>query len=327
MATHPSQTTIEFALLENGLDSAHYALERLAGSHTKRDLKHAVLFLAGAVELVIKERLRQQDWKLLFVKPQNATIEAYSAGDFKSVGLDTALERLRDECGVELEEQATKTLKSFRSKRNKLEHFGIVDSFEAVLASTAQTLGILLDFIADHVDPNALSDADNELLDDIRAKTREFSAYVAHRMSEISEDLSNAYGLSTCPSCLLDTLTLGDLDPKCRFCGYHSDGEEVARRFVANVLQVDEHRLVSKGGDPLQRACPECGAWSLVIDYRDSGNQNPNPQEAVCLSCGEGWAEGELDTCIDCNELFDSHGGEMLRCMDCLNEYVGRDNT
>lgn len=323
----PVTQTVNIALLENGLDSAHYALERLSGNPSKRDLKHAILFLSSSVELVLKERLQRHDWRLLFSKQASATEAAYKAGEFKSIDLDESLKRLATHCGIEISDAAKNALRNFKRKRNKVEHFSIIDTADAITAAAAETLGILLDFIAHYLDPIWLDSGDAELLEDIRAKTGEFQRFVNHRMAEISGALEEAYGLSTCPSCLQDALVLGEESPRCRFCGYSGDGEDAARRFVRNVLRVDEHRIVSKGGDAIRRVCPDCGAVSLVVDDRNSGNMDPNPQEAICMSCGNSWGEGRLINCMDCGELFAPHGGGDFRCSDCFSSYCGADNT
>jgi hypothetical protein len=72
-----------YTLLENGLDFVPSSLEHLtAASATsapengsqKRHLKYALIHLGSGIELVFKERLRQEDWQLLF-QEQLAMIE------------------------------------------------------------------------------------------------------------------------------------------------------------------------------------------------------------------------------------------------------------
>lgn len=317
---------VTFALLENGLDSAHYALEKLVGTPGKRDLKHAVLFLSSAVELVFKERLRREDWKLLFVDPKSADEKMYLDGSFKSIGFDDALKRLRKTCGITIAGADAAALRVLKQKRNRLEHLGIVDTVAAVTATAAKTLGILLEFISAHLDPESFEPDDEAVLDEIRARTGEFKAYVSHRMNDIAADLKSAYGLSTCPSCLQDALTLGDGDPRCRFCGYKGDGEAAAKRFVEEVLHVSEYRAMKHGGESPRRQCPECGADALVLDSRGTGGQYENPQEAVCMACGSSWSEGRLTQCDCCGELFDSRDGELSTCRDCYSAKMDKDD-
>ena len=65
--------TVNFTLLENGLDFIWSAVEHLGVASTKRDLKYATLHLVSGIELVLKERVRREDWSLLFPDPSKPT--------------------------------------------------------------------------------------------------------------------------------------------------------------------------------------------------------------------------------------------------------------
>jgi|GEM_PF-4304866 len=99
------------------------------------------------------------------------------------------------------------------------------------------------------------------------------------------------------------------------------------RRFVESVLGESEYRIIKGGGEPPRRICPECGSESLVIDQRNSFDACPNPQEALCMSCVWGAAEGDLRECSDCGELFHPAGDGIFQCSDCFNSFVMCDNT
>src|SRR2546426_9855541 len=62
--TDPDQ--VHFTLLENGLDFVWSAVEHLSVATSKRELKYALLHLVSGIELILKERLRREDWKPLF---------------------------------------------------------------------------------------------------------------------------------------------------------------------------------------------------------------------------------------------------------------------
>jgi hypothetical protein len=107
---HGAKMDFHYTLLENGLDFVRSSLEHLtAASATstpdnesqKRHLKYALIHLCSGIELVFKQRLRQDDWQLVFQEQDRATEAAYQSGDFKSVYFNTAQDRLEEECGVE----------------------------------------------------------------------------------------------------------------------------------------------------------------------------------------------------------------------------------
>jgi hypothetical protein len=69
---------LHFELLENGLDFISSGLAYVARGETKSDLKYGVLHLASGIELVLKERLRQEDWTLVFKQPEKADENNYN---------------------------------------------------------------------------------------------------------------------------------------------------------------------------------------------------------------------------------------------------------
>jgi hypothetical protein len=132
---------LHFELLETGLDFIASGLDYIARGETKSDLKYGVLHIASGIELVLKERLRQEDWRQLFPKPEEADEALYKAGDFHSVGQELCLARLEEECGIEITDANKDKLKTFRSRRNRLEHFSIVDSKSAIESGRAGAVG------------------------------------------------------------------------------------------------------------------------------------------------------------------------------------------
>jgi hypothetical protein len=132
---------LHFELLENGLDYLLSAVEHLSDEEPPRNLKYAVLHLAAGVELIIKERLRRDDWRLLFADEKKASEQALARGSFRSVGPEEAIERLEDAAGIVLDPADESLLKSLRDRRNRLQHFAITDTSEAVTALTARVLG------------------------------------------------------------------------------------------------------------------------------------------------------------------------------------------
>ena len=97
----PEDDDIQLSMLENGLDFIASGLKHIASPVSKFDLKYAVLHLSAGIELVLKDRLMREDWKQIFVKPEDATQEKLKSGNFKSVNLYQCLERLEERCAVD----------------------------------------------------------------------------------------------------------------------------------------------------------------------------------------------------------------------------------
>jgi hypothetical protein len=176
---------LQSELLENGLDFIASGLNHIVRATTKADLKYGVLHLASGIELVLKERLRQEDWTLVFEDIDDADEERYKAGNFRSVDHKECLKRLEEECGIEISRENKGKLSAFRARRNRLEHFAIVDTKSAIESLAAQALGVLLNFISENFEDSVLSERDNELLLQIREQLREFVAFEQNRLGEI----------------------------------------------------------------------------------------------------------------------------------------------
>ena len=308
---------IRFELLENGLDFIASGLDYIARGATKSDLKYGVLHLSSGIELVLKARLQQEDWKLLFPDPAKADENRYKAGTFWSVGLDDCLLRLEEECGIEISEEGNEKLGAIRVRRNRLEHFAIVDTKSAIESLAAQALGVLLDFIGEAFEGTALSDQENELLLRIRERLTEFDTFTKDRLAEIfaesnprKDELTNVI---ECPCCLQQTLR-PDVSVECMFCGYRADPENAAHFFMA------QHHV----GHAMY-FCPGCGSKALV-DLGAAGNAAPATQ-FICFGCGSQWDEGTLEECPLCQELESPAYMTPMGCRECFGAYVAQDNT
>jgi hypothetical protein len=213
-----------YTLLENGLDFVLSALEHLAlaaGPHgtpqQKRHLKYALLHLSSGVELILKERLRQEDWKLIFQDPSTATDADFETGDFKSVTFDDSIKRLLDECPIQISSKQKSELKGFRLLRNKVEHFGANESLIAVQSRTVKMVSVLLELLKEFFEPGDLDDEES-LLAEIREKLGTCKAIVDHRWKEIQKEVKEHYSTITCPHCRQDSLTADGGTVECSFC-------------------------------------------------------------------------------------------------------------
>jgi hypothetical protein len=305
-----AKENVEFTLFENGLDSLAKGLELISSASNKSELKQAILNLAAGIEQVLKARLAQEDWRLLFHDPDSADPKIYYDGKFRSIGFEKCIERLDDYCDLTLSEKEKMSLSSFREKRHKLEHFSIRESWQSVEASAVEALGVLLDFVGKAFDFDSIGEAEKRLMEKIQSTLNEFRAYTRKRLAEIEGGIDKIRRESgcviECPHCLQLALAT-DVRVKCLFCGYADDAERAAEYF-SNAYE-----------------CPNCENVALV-DRGITGGQCPSI-EYECFACGWHWMEGEARMCWDCGQPKEQESFWGDRCSSCDRAYMARDNT
>ena len=284
--------SISFTVLENGLDFVLSALEHLRSKPKQRDLKYAILHLQSGVELILKDRLRRKSWELVFAKGQKPDYDLYQSGNFKSVDFWTCIKRLDfDEHEIDKE-----SLRKFKDKRNKLEHFAITDTFEAIKASATQVLDFLINFISSEFENNTLTKDEQELLSRMRNLLPEFQDFVEVRMNDIKDDLLPSNGvLVDCPHCAQTAMIIDD-GTTCYFCGYSADGVVAANDYVALLFGIDWRYLASGGEEPIF-FCSECGNEALVHKASLDGDLD---EAFLCFECGNVWGWEEMAFCGLC---------------------------
>lgn len=309
---------VNYALLTNGLDFIESAVGNLSGSPTQHELKYATLHLAAGIELVLKERLLREHWTLVFSRPEQASRENYKVGKFQSVTVDDCIKRLANIGGVIITQDHQNRLSDLRDKRNRLEHFGIVESAEAFKASTAQALSIIIDFIDSYLVVGLFNTEDAGRLNNVREQLREFKQFIAERWKVIKTSVGELAFPLTCPCCGQKALSV-DESVRCLFCGYSDEPQDALKRFVSEVVGQSLKDIAS--GESVVSICPECELESLVDCGRD-GNTDSN--RFICFNCRSIWKDDELDSCPRCGLFYHESDGQGV-CHICWADIMSKD--
>jgi len=304
-------------LLENGLDFISSGLQQFAGDDSPTSVKYAVLHIAGGVELVFKERLRQCDWRLLFQNPDKADQRAFDSGNFFSCGWEACLKRLEEHEAIQIKEADLRWLNALFLRRNRLQHFRLADSREALKSIVIRAMNVVLDFLGNHFELEDLEPQEEALLEEIRGRLRELEAFCEHRRKELMARLPDSETRIECPACG-ESFLLPDWTVRCEFCFYAATCEEAAERYINDVLQLTEHYCLKEGMDYPLHECRYCDNKAMVIDA-DAG--------AICFSCGAQSDGSELRVCPLCGRAADPDGFVGDQCSDCFSDYVRQDHT
>ena len=300
-------------LIGNALDYLLLAGEQ-AREGSARMTKHALATLADGVELLLKARLEVYDWSLLFKSVDDADRAKIASGDFQSVTFDQAVKRLKQICGVEIEQERLRVLNSLRSLRNRIRHFAVQVERGVAESLIAKTYSFAVDFTAANLEPHLDAEAEGELKR-LRRLLGEYEGFVEARQKEIKAILEGQdYSVHTeCPRCLQETLYAQEGESSCAFCGYKAAGEEVAAewfdRHYGHIWDPKERMML----DGEIESCPECGRWASVYD---------DIHGRICFSCGE---TGNYTRCAYCDQLFSGEPNPGGRCDDCWNHLMSKD--
>ena len=310
----PSQLNVD--VLENGLDFILHGIKILIENPAPRDLKYAVLSLYSGVVLILKRPLEQVHWSLVFSDVNRANLNDYRDFNFKSIGLDDCVKRLENICQIKIEKDDQVAIEYLGRKRNKLEHFGITDTFEALIGSIIPVLNFILDFINDNFPEDALSRDANKFILEIRKNISRIDELVTKRLEKIKIDEDAL--VITCPICMQFTLEIDD-GGKCLFCGHSDTAEKIAADYVEKIEGYSWRDVKDGGVYPLFK-CPECGCESF-FELEDS---LPSEEDGfICTSCGLRSESIYMDFCQMCGNPFIRDGSAI--CPDCMDFQIHKD--
>ncbi|RGD74563.1 hypothetical protein [Anaerofustis stercorihominis] len=101
------------------------------------EIKHIILNLANLLELLIKWRLEQEHWALIFSDINKATYSNYIDGDFISVDIKSGIIRLESICGINCSFSACKKIYQYR---NRLMHYTLNSIFEQIIKDLSDAM-------------------------------------------------------------------------------------------------------------------------------------------------------------------------------------------
>ncbi|MFO3797941.1 MAG: hypothetical protein ACK8QZ_11795 [Anaerolineales bacterium] len=207
---------IDFDLLSNAQDSLDRALELVAWGdqqHDARRLKQAIQAVAHAIELLLKERLRQLHPSLVWEQ-----VDRYPSLNARTVSSELAAQRLKSIGNIEIEARDLELLRSLRATRNAIEHFSWSTTKSEADAIVGKSLEFAFHFASkelgvDYLDYSAHRDGTYATL------VSSSPDFVAARDQRNQKGSSNSdvepLTCSVCRGKSVDPVTRG-----CRLCGH-----------------------------------------------------------------------------------------------------------
>ncbi|GAB1446032.1 hypothetical protein MASR2M41_17810 [Flammeovirgaceae bacterium] len=309
---------IKFDLLENGLDFILSSVKLIIEKKKIEDYKYAILHLSAGLELVLKERLKQEHWSFIFENIDKAKQELLITGDFPSVKLDSLLSRLKELCAIHFAAGDLAILQDLKKRRNKIEHFAFNETELSLKSLSAKVLNFVFEFIHSELNNDDFSKSTESQIEEIRGSALEFKEFVIHRFDSLKPKLEELKKLdftliAHCPYCDQESLILEqdkiahDGTVKCAVCIVETDPESAAFDYVQNILGFSHYGSVKDGDEFPLHSCPECGLKTFV----------GTNEEYICFNCCETSSYESTNECGYCGEIYFPKADDLGFCANC----------
>lgn len=216
------------ALFDRGLHYVHVSLDALLFQRERIDspIEFAVIYAALGIELILKHRLFMEHWTLVFSDPSKATLGDFESGSFHSVSIEVSIKRLKEVCGISIADQEKAHLVELGNSRNRLIHFGDIESEEAAMSCVGLAIHTALGFIDKAYSTENLTPKQTEALKEVRITGSKCIAYIEKVWHKIRKDVNAIWmtkGIFRCPRCFQIAAFFKGKLVCCLFCKYESE--------------------------------------------------------------------------------------------------------
>ena len=193
--------------------------------------KYSLINFHSAVELFLKARLLAEHWSLVVATRQEADWEKFISGDFRSVSLDEAANRLEKVARSGLTDQEHRTFKKLAKDRNQMVHFfHPLEKDERFISGVVMTQLTAWYFLYRLLRKRwkDVFNAWSEEIESIDARLRKYHEFLQVVFDNIADELRDRSGkgaiLRPCPSCQFPSQehsrVLNSIyESKCLVCG------------------------------------------------------------------------------------------------------------
>lgn len=269
--------------------------------------KLGVASLFAGVEQLLKFRLQQTHWSLVFSDVNKASSQGYASGDFTSVSFAELVQRVRGIAGAHLSAEDVDAFDKLRRIRNRGMHYNDNLGTEALAPLYSRVLSAAIDFASTQIDSQALGYKELNKLEVLRRDLADYSGFASHRLNQFNATLERS-GIGAevvpCPTCRQDTLLLGD-DIQCGFCGVRFQPDEASMNYEVTQAVWGLSLLREKPDN-----CPRCSKDHLFEQFH----------RWICFTCKMTWDKSNYSMCENCTRIVDKDDMDEERsiCRRCM---------
>ncbi|MFF0820592.1 hypothetical protein ACFYUR_09390 [Micromonospora haikouensis] len=309
---------VNWGVVNNGLDFLESSVQYLARSDN-RSLKYAALHLFASMETLVKARLAREHWTLVVADSNVPTKAAFESGNFRSISLGQALQRLGSVADITVDGKDVERIKDVEKLRNRAAHFSLAgETPERVKVVVARGIDFTLRFIEKWLRPEApIGEARliDETLERVREAIGRIQVLVEERMKSLEAELASHLFVLDCPACRQGSLVLSsDQAARCLYCLYCPGGEVCAEEYSASILEISRYGHALEGVDWPIHSCLNCGVEAFVNHIYTAGQEEVG---WACFACGYYVSTAEIEICFGCGSPMDVRGGGTSLCGDC----------
>lgn len=294
-------------MLHCGVEMLNERVASLATIDEQTYAKLGVASLFAGVEQLLKFRLQETHWSLVFADLNKATLTAYYSGDFKSVEFGELVQRLRSISHCHINKEDAAAFETLRRLRNRGMHYNDNLDKRELAPLYSRVLSAAIDFASSQVESKALDRKETDRLESLRRDLHQYKEFAEHRLKHFNQTIDQrGIGLELvyCPTCRQETLLLGD-SIDCGFCGARYDTEQVVEDYeIAHAVW--GLGLVRKEPD----LCSKCGTNHLFEE----------PLRWFCFTCKITWDKAHYAMCEQCANVVDRDdmNDEQTLCERCM---------
>jgi len=272
---------ITLSLLDNSIDYIHEAVKPISEKSDKstHSWKYPVLHLYSGIELLLKEKLRQEHWSLIFQDINSARFSTLKNGGFVSVYHDELTKKLKNISQVKINDEPIKKL---RDLRNRFEHFEVDISLSECQNIVAAALDEIIAFWETYLKSVSTVEQQKKFKI-IKSIATKFDVYIKQRSEKFEQAMrgiveSKNGVIVSCPDCSsLYFAIFKDNEEECRcfVCDEKYKKYDYLKKIRDNEKEGD---LI--GYEPYDTICP-CCKKETRIRY----NISDEAPSYCCLNC------------------------------------------
>lgn len=325
------------ALVHNAIDFLDSSMDNL----NKRP-KNSIVDFYSSIELFLKARLMKEHWTLILSDPKIGNLDSFQVGDFHSVFLNDAIQRMKNILKEPLPDKAVNAFTALGEHRNQIVHFAHTryNDIDATKASVVVEQWSSWHYLHELLINtwSTLFNGYNDEIERIHQKIMRQKEFIVTRFREISPEIERKKKqgdeIATCFHCSMDSAVITKknswgYDYECMVCGV----KDLLIKKTAATIPCQHCGQEFEFFDKKLTKCPYCGGeidddyvYSECKKRYSQGDDSHEEGEwiAYCHECeGEKPTVFFIDGLWSCINCFD-RGWAALICPHC-DEFVTGD--